>query len=133
LEKRPFLLGREFENFFKTEPELMRPIYLRLDRRGSGGSCRGAGLHGMEMNIVAELRPLLIGGKRQWKEEGKVEEKKELSLHTERMHIYKTVRFASEIRPEGVKAILKNGILESTLPKEGVVKEVKIRGQAVLA
>jgi HSP20 family molecular chaperone IbpA len=30
LEKRPFPLGREFENLFKTEPELMRPLYLKL-------------------------------------------------------------------------------------------------------
>lgn len=28
--KRPFLLEREFENFFKPEPELMRAIYLKL-------------------------------------------------------------------------------------------------------
>ena len=27
LEKRPW---REFENLFKTEPELMRPMYLKL-------------------------------------------------------------------------------------------------------
>jgi hypothetical protein len=26
LEKRPFLLGREFENLFETGPELMKPI-----------------------------------------------------------------------------------------------------------
>jgi len=30
LEKRPSLFGREIENFFKTEPELLRPIYLKL-------------------------------------------------------------------------------------------------------
>lgn len=30
LEKRTLLLGREFENLLKTEPELTRPIYLKL-------------------------------------------------------------------------------------------------------
>jgi hypothetical protein len=30
LEKRLFSAGCEFENFFRTEPELMRPIYLKL-------------------------------------------------------------------------------------------------------
>jgi hypothetical protein len=30
LGKRPLLFGREFENLLRAEPELMRPIYLRL-------------------------------------------------------------------------------------------------------
>jgi hypothetical protein len=29
LKKRPFLLGPEFGNLFKIEPELMRRIYLK--------------------------------------------------------------------------------------------------------
>jgi hypothetical protein len=37
------------------------------------------------VNIVAEPWPLVITGKREWKEEGKVEEKEELPPHTERM------------------------------------------------
>jgi hypothetical protein len=75
LEKRPFLLGREFENLFKAEPELMRPIYLKLYATDE---------------------------------------------------TYKTAKFPVEIKPEGVKAILKNGILEITLLKAEVVKKVKI-------
>jgi hypothetical protein len=81
LEKRPFLLGREFENLFKTEPELMRPICLKLYEPGEARVDRA-----------------------------------EVPGFTEKL----------EIKPEGVKAILKNGILEITLPKAEVVKKVKI-------
>jgi HSP20 family protein len=128
LEKRPFLLGREFENFFKAEPELMRPVYLKLYETEEALVARVEvpGFTEKELNIVAEPWRLVITGKKEWKDETKVEEKKEPPVHTERMQIYKTVKFPVEIKPEGVKAILKNGILEITLPKAEVVKKVKI-------
>ena len=40
--------------------------------------------------------------------------------------IYRTVKLPIEIRPEEVKAILKNGVLEVTLPKAEVVKKVHV-------
>jgi HSP20 family molecular chaperone IbpA len=87
LKKRPFLLGREFENLFKPEPELARPIYLKLYETGRTLVARAEmpGFTEKEVNIVAEPWPLVITGKREWKEEGKVEEKEELPPHTERM------------------------------------------------
>jgi HSP20 family molecular chaperone IbpA len=36
------------------------------------------------------------------------------------------VKFPIEVRPEAVKAILKNGILEVTLPKAEVVKKIHV-------
>lgn len=44
----------------------------------------------------------------------------------EKAQIYKTIKFPVEIKPDNVKAMLKNGILEVTLPKAEVVKKVKI-------
>jgi HSP20 family molecular chaperone IbpA len=88
LEKRPFLLGREFENLFEPEPELTRPIYLKLYETGETLVARAEvpGFTETELNIVAEPWRLVITGKREWKEEGKVEQKNELPPHTERMH-----------------------------------------------
>ena len=128
LEKRPFLFGREFENLFKTEPDQMRPIYLKLYETEETLVARAEvpGFTEKELNIVAEPWRLIITGKREWKEQDKIEEKKELPLHTERMNVYKTVKFPVEIKPEGVKANLKHGMLEITLPKAEVVKKVKI-------
>jgi HSP20 family molecular chaperone IbpA len=88
LENRPFLLGREFENLFKPEPELIRPIYLKLNETGEILVARAEvpGFTEKELNIVAEPWRLVITGKREWKEEGNVEEKEELPPRTERMH-----------------------------------------------
>jgi HSP20 family molecular chaperone IbpA len=56
--------------------------------------------------------------------QGRAEERTS-TPHGEDAHIYGTVKFPLEIKPEGVKAILKNGLLEITLPKAEFVKRVK--------
>lgn len=68
----------------------------------------------------------LVRGYHEYKETTRPERKEDLSAHMEKSQIYKTVRFPMEVKPEGVKATLKNGILEVTLPKAEVVKKVKI-------
>jgi len=68
----------------------------------------------------------VITGKKEYKEEAKVEKKQEMTAYTEKAHIYKTVKFPVEVKPEAVKATLRNGILEVMLPKAEVVKKVKI-------
>jgi len=73
LEKRPLLFGREIENFFKTEPELMKPIYLKLYETEETLVARAEvpGFTEKELNIVAEPWRLIITGKREWKEEAR--------------------------------------------------------------
>jgi len=128
LEKTPLLLGRELEHLWKTEPELLRPIFLKMYETEENLVVRAEvpGFTERELNIACEPWRLVITGKKEHIEEAKVEKKEELPLHMEKMNIYKTIKFPVEVRPENVKATLKNGILELTLPKAELVKKVKI-------
>jgi len=128
LEKRPLLLGRELEHLWKTEPEMLRPVFLKMYEAEENFVVRAEvpGYTEKELNITCEPWRLVITGHKEIKEESKIEKREEMPLHMEKMNIYKTVKFPVEIKPEGVKAILKNGILELTLPKAEVVKKVKI-------
>jgi HSP20 family protein len=128
LEKRPLMFGRELEHLFRTEPEFTRPILLRLYETEENLIVRAEvpGFTEKELNIVCEPWRVVITGKKEYREEAKLEKKEELSLYTEKTNIYKTVKLPVEIRPENVKANLKNGMLELTLPKAEVVKKVKI-------
>jgi HSP20 family protein len=128
LEKRPFLLGREFEHLFKHEPELLRPIFLKMYETEENLVVHAEvpGFTEKELNISCEPWRLVITGKKEVREEAKLERKEEIPAHLEKMHIYKTIKFPVEVKPENVKATLKHGILELTLPKAEVVKKVKI-------
>jgi HSP20 family molecular chaperone IbpA len=55
-----------------------------------------------------------------------MEKREGMPLHREKMNICKTIKFPVEVRPEGVEATLKNGILEPTLPQAEAAKKVKI-------
>jgi len=128
LQKTPMLFGREFEHFWKTEPEMLRPIFLKLYETEENLVVRAEvpGFTEKELNIACEPWRLVITGKKEYKEEAKAEKKEEMPLHMEKMQIYKTIKFPMEVKPDNVKATLKNGILELTLPKAEVVKKVKI-------
>jgi HSP20 family protein len=128
LEKRPLLFGRELEHLWKTEPELLRPIFLKLYETEENLVVRAEvpGYTDKELNITCEPWRLTITGKKEIKEEGKIEKKEDVPLYIEKAHIYKTVKFPMEVKADSVKATLKHGILEVTLPKAQVVKKIKI-------
>ena len=79
-----------------------------------------------ELNISCEPWRMVITGKKEIKEEVKADKKEELAPYIEKGHLYQTVKFPVEIRPDAVKATLKNSILEVVLPKAELVKKVKI-------
>ena len=130
LEKRP--LWRELEQMFRIEPELTRPILLKLFETEDTLIVRAEvpGFTEKELNIVCEPWRVIVSGKKEVREEGKAEKKEEVPYYAEKTQIYKSVKLPVEILPEKVKAVLRNGMLELTLPKAEVVKKVKIEVKA---
>ena len=130
LEKTPLLFGRELEHLIRTQPEVSRPIFLKLYETEEDLIVRAEvpGFTEKELNIVCEPWRVVLTGKKEIREEGKIEkkEKGEVPCYEEKTHIYKSVKLPVEVIPEKVKAILRNGMLEVTLPKAEVVKKVKI-------
>ena len=130
--RRPFeLLGstprfftRELENWFKPEAELFRPVNLKLYETEEALLARVEvpGFTEKELGVHVEPWRLVITGKKEFKEE-----EKEPPVFKEKLNqIYRAVKFPVEIRPNDVKASLKNGILELTMPKAEVVKKVHV-------
>jgi HSP20 family protein len=128
LEKRPLFFGRELEHLLRAEPELARPILLKLYETEEALIVRAEvpGVTEKELHIVCEPWRVILTGKREIREESKVERKEEYPFYAEKTHLYRSVKLPVEIKPEHVKAILRNGMLELTLPKAEVVKKVKI-------
>jgi HSP20 family protein len=128
VKERPLLLGRELEHFWKTEPELIRPIILKTYETEENLVVRAEvpGYTEKELNITCDPWRIVVTGKKEIKEEGKIEKKEEAPTYVEKGHTYKSVKFPAEVRPDAVRASLKNGIREVVLPKAELVKKVKI-------
>ena len=128
LEKRPLLFGRELEHLLRLEPEFARPILLKLYETEEALIVRAEvpGFTEKELNIVCEPWRVIITGKRELREEVKVERKEEFPFYTEKPNLYRSVKLPVVILPEKVKAVLRNGMLEVLLPKAEVVKKVNI-------
>ncbi len=131
--RRPFeLLGatprfftRELEGWLKPEQEMVRPVYLKLYETDEALMARAEvpGFTEKELDINVEPWRLTITGKKEFK----VEKKEGIPVYREKLNqIYRTVKLPVEVRPEEVKAILKNGVLEFTMPKAEVVKKVHV-------
>lgn len=124
----PRFLTREFENWFKPETEVFRPVYLKFYETEEALLARAEvpGFTEKELNITVEPWRLTITAKREFKEEKK-ETKDQAPVYKEKLNqFYRTVKLPVEIRPEGVKAVLKNGVLEFAMPKAEVVKKVHV-------
>ena len=77
LQKTPLLFGREFEHLWKTEPELLRPIFLKLYETEENLVVRAEvpGFTEKELNIACEPWRLVITGKKEYREEARTEKK----------------------------------------------------------
>lgn len=120
----PRFFTRELENWFKPESELFRPVNLKLFETEEALMARAEvpGFTEKELDVHVEPWRLVITGKKEFKEE-----KKEPPVFKEKVNqIYRAVKFPVEIRPNDVKATLKNGILELMMPKAEVVKKVHV-------
>jgi HSP20 family protein len=124
LEKVPRLFERELETWFKPEAELIRPIHLRMYENDEALFVRAEvpGFTEKELDINVEPWRLTITGKRESKEV----KKEGMPAYKEVSQIYRSVKLPVQILPENVKATLKNGILEFTMPKTEVVKKIKV-------
>jgi HSP20 family protein len=130
LETKPRLFGREIENLFKPEMEYFHPVYVKMYETDEALLLRAEvpGFTEKELEITVEPWRVIIAGKKEYKEYK--EEKKEVFKEKFFNQIYRAVKLPLAIKVEEVKAILKHGILELTLPKLQPLKKLHIEVKA---
>jgi len=134
LDWKPRFFGREIENLFRTELEQVRPVYLKLYETPEALVLRAEvpGFTEKELEINVEPWRVMLLGKKAIEEKEFKGEKKEVPVYTEKVmnKIYRTITLPVEIKTEQAKAILRNGILELTLPKLEPVKKIRVEVKA---
>lgn len=119
--------GRDLENWFKAESELLHPVHITLTESGDAVEVKAEvpGFSEKELEISVEPRRLTIAGKR----ESEKEEKKVKTVYSTRCsdQLLRIVDLPAEVDTDKVTATLKNGVLNLTMPKVAKARSVKIQ------
>ncbi len=123
-------LGRELDDWFRAESELLHPVYLEIAESDDRLTVRAEvpGFSIKELEIHVEPRKLTIVGKHEAREESK----KGKTIYSERCanEILRVVDLPAEVDSSKVSAILKDGVLNVELPKAAHAKPVRIEPKA---
>jgi len=118
--------GRELEDWFRAESELLHPVHLEMEESDDNLTVRAEvpGFNAKEIEIQIDARKLTITGKHEAHEGSK----KGKTIYSERCakEILRVVYLPIEIDSSKVSAILKDGVLNIELPKAPHAKSVRI-------
>ena len=129
-ESKGRISGRDLEDWFKAETELLHPLHIDVSESDNALTVRAEvpGFTAKELEVSIEPRRLTITGKREAKEERK--DKK--AIYSERCsdQILRMIDLPAEVDAAKVTATLKDGVLELAMPKAAPAKKVRIEPKA---
>ena len=129
--------GRELDDWFQAEAELLHPVHLEISETDAALTVRAEvpGFTEKDIEVSLEPRRLTISGKRESREEGKTGK----TVYSERCcnQILRAVELPAEVdtASSAIKAVCDRGMLTVTLPKREKAKarEIKLEPQAAKA
>ena len=130
-EKGGRMFGRDLDDWFKAESELLHPVNINMEETDEGLKIEAEvpGFKAEELEVSVEPRRLTITGKHETEKE---EKKRGKIVYSERSaeRIMRVVDLPVEVNTENVSAVLKDGVLEFTMPKAAPAKKIAIESKA---
>jgi HSP20 family protein len=125
-ENRGRALGRDLEDWLRAESEILHPVHLDVAESGDAFTVRAEvpGFSAKELKVGVEPRRLTISGRRKTSKEHTSKK----TIYTEQCsnQIYRATDLPGEVDTSRVTAILKNGVLELSMPKAAKAQKVQI-------
>jgi HSP20 family protein len=122
-------LGRDLEDWFRAEAELLHPVHINLTETEEGFVARAEvpGFTAKDLEISIEPRRLTVSGKRETKEERK--DKKTIYQEHCSDQIMRVIDLPVAVNGEKASATVKDGMLEVNMPKAAPAKKVPIQAK----
>jgi len=125
--------GQDREDWLRAEAEILHPVPLVVIETETDLTVRAEmpGFSGKEIEVRVEPHHLFITGKRQEASE----QARGKTVFSERQSnlVLRVLELPTNVDPDRVKAMLNNGVLEVTLPKVGIGKEISVLARAASA
>lgn len=129
-EDEGWIHGHDLDHWLKAEAEFVTPISLELSETETELAVRAEvpGFSEKDLEIGVEPGRLFIKGR----VEKKTEEKKKKTTYSEMSsnEIFRSISLPSDVDPERVTAVLKNGVLDITMAKAVPAKKVAVTAKA---
>ncbi len=111
------IAGRDLQNWFEAESQLLHPVYLNIDETEQAISLQAElpGFTPKELQIYVEPQRIAISGTRESTHEQK--KGKTICREYHSNQVFRVVDLPARIDVEGVTSALKNGVLELQMPK----------------
>ncbi|MBI3935292.1 MAG: Hsp20/alpha crystallin family protein [Acidobacteria bacterium] len=124
------IFGRDLDDWFKAETELLHPAHLDVSETAEAVAVRAEvpGFAANELEISVEGNRLTIAGKRETKKERK-EEKTVYEEHCSDQ-LLRVVELPAAVDTAKAEASLKDGVLQLKLPKPAPAKKIAIEAKA---
>lgn len=120
--------GRDTDDWFRAEAELLKPVPIELSESNDGFTIRAEvpGFDAKDLTVQAEPTSVYIHGK---SEQKKVEKKGEEVKFSEVLanEVIRRIDLPRSINPEKATARLTNGVLELVLPKTAPPKTLEVK------
>lgn len=130
-EKGGKIFGRDLDDWFKAESELLHPVNISIEDTDEGLKVEAEvpGFKAEDLEVSVEPYRLTIAGKREAEKE---EKKKGKTVYSERSaeRILRVVDLPVKVNTENVSAVLKDGVLEFTMLKAVPAKKITIETKA---
>ncbi|MDE3110315.1 MAG: Hsp20/alpha crystallin family protein, partial [Acidobacteriota bacterium] len=129
--ERDGAFGRDLENWFDAEEQLVHPVHVNISETDSALRLQAEvpGFEPSELEISLEPSRLTISGKKESTQEqpekGKVVYKELCSCE-----LLRVIDLPVEVDPDKTKATLKNGVLELEIPKAAGAQSKRIEVRA---
>jgi len=119
--------GRDLEDWFKAEMELLKPVPVEIAEKGDVLHIRAEVPGFTEQELQVNLEPGALTLKGEHREE--TEKKDEKTYHSERraQQIFRRVALPVNVIPDKATAKLKSGVLELSVPKGEEGKKIEIK------
>jgi HSP20 family protein len=117
--------GRDLDDWFKAEAEMLRPIRIDLAEANGNMTLRAEvpGFTAKELEVAVEPQRVTITGKRETKEEHK--DRKTVYTETSSNEVLRVIGLPASVNAEKAAATLKDGVLELEIPKAVPPREIE--------
>lgn len=130
--QRGWIHGHDLEDWLRAETEVLTPAAVEVVDTGEEYSAEVEvpGFREQDLDILCDTNRVLIRGNTERNTRQKDQNGRVLYSDRQSNHIFRVIELPQEIKPEETQAIVRDGVLNLTLPKARASKPTRVQVRA---